>query len=229
MAVADFDSGRDVAILDEVRVRGIWLSDLGIGTIPKKQIDDGYVIIKDSTGSAYAVLYFPAIDGASVEKGLRALIDADGVVTVAGFRETFPSAAVTADLIARGLAAGPPVVVLAPYFGDREAALADRVQDEMLLSAVIAGVNLIFLAIAVIKARNWRRRVAARKRPMTGSVTASVTGMPRVSAVAARAAGPSRTAIPTPPQSARAIQPQGWSRRDDFASGPIQSPKGWFR
>ncbi len=214
--VAAFDADRDVTPLDEVRLTGIWLSDLGIGTIVKKRIDDAYVIVKDADAPAYAVLYFSSTEGAAVEKGLRALIDVKGLVTVAGFRETGRTAAdaVTADLIARGLAAGPPVVVLEPYFGDRAAALNDHVQTRMFTFAVFAGINLLFLAIAVIKARAWRARVAARR---------PTAAIPRVSANTARAAVQARTT--TPVQSTPATP----SPRDPFAGGPIQSPKGWFR
>jgi hypothetical protein len=173
-------------------------------------------VVKDATATAYAALYFPSYRGAAVEKGLRALIDAQGLVTVAGFRKASTTAtdAVTADLIARGLAAGPPVVVLEPYFGDRAAALKDHVQIEMITFAVMAAINLIVLAIAVIKARAWRARVAARR---------PAAAMPRVTAAAARSAHQARTPVPM-----RAAG-QAPLPRDPFANSPIQSPKGWFR
>jgi hypothetical protein len=216
VAIAAFDAARDVAPLDELRLTGIWLSDLGIGTIPQGSVDNAYVVVKDADATAYAVLYFPSYQGAAVEKGLRAMIDAQGLVTVAGFRDTSTTAAeaVTADLIARGLAAGPPVVVLEPYFGDRAAALKDHVQIEIITFAVIAAINLIFLAVAVIKARAWRARLAAHR---------PATAMPRVTAAGARTTRQARTPVP--------IRAAGHAPlpRDPFASSPIQSPKGWFR
>jgi hypothetical protein len=220
VGVADFDATRDVAVMDEVRLTGIWLSDLGVGTIAKDKVDDAYVVVKDATETTYAVLYFPSYEAAAVEKGLRALIDAQGRVTVAGFRDTSTTAAaaVTTDLTARGLAAGPPLVVLEPYFGDRAAALRDQLQIKTITFAIIAGVNLIVLAIAVVKFRAWRARVAAQRPAMP-----SATAMPRVTATAARTAAQARTPVPAWPPSATP------SPRDPFASGPIQSPKGWFR
>ncbi len=221
VAIAAFDAATDVAVLEEVRLRGIWLSDLGVGAIPKKKVDDGYVVVKDATETAYAVLYFPGYKADGVEADLRALIAADGTVTVAGFRKSssLTAEAVTKDLIARGLAAGPPVLVVEPYFGDRGVALAGRVSDDLLGFASAAGINLIFAIIAVVKFRAWRSRVAVRAAP-------SVAGLPRVNArtAALARATPGKPAIGGSASAKPATPP-----RDGFSSGPIQSRKGWFR
>jgi hypothetical protein len=215
--IGAFDPARHVSAVGEVRLTGIWLRDLGVGTIVKEGADDAYIVIKDANGPDYAVLFFRDFEKASVAAGLAALDKANGQITIAGFHETdiADADAVTADLMARNLAAGPPMLLLEPYFGDRTAAFGSRRRLEALTFGIIAGINLIVLLVAVVKARAWRARVAARR---------PATNIPRVARAAATAAAPA-SAAPAQFRPAKGAAKPG----DPFASGPIQSPKGWFR
>jgi hypothetical protein len=232
VTIAAFDPARNVSPVDEVSVRGIWLRDLGVGTIVKEGADDAYIIIKDAQTPDYAALFFRDFEKAGVEAGLDALEEVNGQITIAGFREASPSAAdaVTADLMARNLAAGPPVVLLEPYFGDRASALRGRQTFESIAFAIIAGINLIIFLVAIAKARSWRARVAARQ---------PASSIPRVSAAARSTATPAARAAQgaSPfPASAKPAAPVRITSttaptkpKDPFAKSPIHTPKGWFR
>ncbi|MGL4320359.1 MAG: hypothetical protein ACRCS3_05795, partial [Paracoccaceae bacterium] len=252
-AIAGFDPVGDVSPVGEVRLTGIWLRDLGVGSIVKDGVDDAYIVIKDAGSMDYAVLFFPETDQSGVEAGLGALTEANGLITVAGFHTASQSDvdAVTADLVARNLAVGPPTLLLEPYFDDRAAALNGRKTTEAISFAIVAGVNLILLLITRSRFRAWRARVAVRnataevarlgaaarqqatsqfttaQKAVVAQMFSQRTGVPK--------SGAQRSAEPkaAPPPAAaplRAGRPAAVVKSSDpFANSPIHSPKGWFR
>lgn len=160
-ALDTYDDRRTPTPLGEARVSGILRVDLGVNRLGDSSTSRSYVVLDSESGRG--PLMALVLSASDVEVGLRRLMaDAgrDGRVEVAGFRRSTDNGEIAGQLQLKGEARD--VVALEPYFGNRDAVLAEKAESDLpfvIGFAVLAGLALL---TAGYKFRRWRRRVGAR-------------------------------------------------------------------
>ena len=160
--VTTFHPARDAGPLGEVAITGALRADLGILELPGDGIDHRAIIMGEGEGPLIAIL-MPRAEADQLLTEIVSGTDGTGRITLRGFLTDARRTDVRLALERQGVRRAT-IHVVAPYTGDRAAALQGQVQDALIELALLAGLALLFAGLAAWRLRSWRQRRAAKQR-----------------------------------------------------------------
>lgn len=157
-----YDPNRSPTPIGEARVSGVLRVDLGVNQTGDGTTARTYVILDSESGRGPLMALLMARSEA--ERGLEQLMadaGADGRVVVTGFHRTADRAAISGQMRLRGETRD--IVLLAPYFGNREAELESKANTDWPFLLVFAGLTALAFLFGLYRFRRWRKRSAGRR------------------------------------------------------------------